>query len=279
MNQISKRILSVLTILAVRGLSPVVWARTEPIESAESVKIHSAVLNEDREMRVAKPAGYDESQNSFRVLYVLDGDLNFAFTAEIARYLAAYKIIPKMIVVGILNTDRNRDMTPNKPVPSHAGYDNAGGADRFLRFLGEEAIPEIEKRYRALPQRTLVGHSLSGLLAVHAFLNRTELFANYIAISPSLWWNNYETFAKIQAYYKSNPSLKKKVFVSLADESSDDPAVYTRIQEAFEKSAPRDLEVFVQFFKQDNHISTVVTSVTSALQKLFPPQQPRLRKR
>ena len=244
-------------------------AQSEPIVSAEKIHIRSAVLNEERELRVATPSGYDQSQDAYPVLFVLDGDLNFAFTAEIARYLAAYRMIPPMIVVGVLNTERSRDMTHNQPVPAHARYANAGGADRFLKFLAEEAIPEIEKRYRALPERTLVGHSLSGMLTVYALLTRPDLFSGYIAISPSLWWNDFELLAKVQAFYKSRPTLKKKVFVSLADESEGDPAVYPRVKDAFERSAPKELAVFVQFFMEDNHISTAVASITSALQKLF----------
>jgi hypothetical protein len=174
-----------------------------------------------------------------------------------------------MIVVGVLNTERSRDMTHNQPVPAHARYANAGGADRFLKFLAEEAVPGIEKRYRTLPERTLVGHSLSGMLTVYALLTRPDLFSGYIAISPSLWWNDFELLAKVQAFYKSRPALKKKVFISLADESEGDPAVYPRVKDAFERSAPKELAVFVQFFMEDNHISTAVTSITSALQKLF----------
>jgi hypothetical protein len=244
-------------------------AQTETIVRAEKFRIRSAVLNEERELRVAKPINYDKSQAAYPVLYVLDADLNFPFTAEIVRFLAAYQLIPEMIVVGVTNTDRNRDMTPSKATEAHERYASAGGADAFLKFLGDEAIPQIEKSYRALPSRTIVGHSLSGLLAVHALLTRPDLFDSYVAISPSLWWNKFEYYDKIQIFYKSRPSLRKNVFVSLADESEKEPEQYTRLQDAFEKSAPQDLKVYVQFFKQENHISTAVVSTTNALLKMF----------
>lgn len=268
---------SILISALVAGLSlPLLSQATdfkpEPIARAEEVKIRSAVLNEERELRISKPRSYDQSQASYPVLYVLDADLNFHVTAEIVRYLSAYSLIPEMLVVGVTNTDRNRDMTPNKPKEEGARLATAGGAGNFLKFLGDEAIPFIEKSYRAQPDRTIVGHSLSGLLAVHALLARPDLFSTYIAISPALWWNKFEYFDKIQAYYQSHPSLKKALYVSLADESERDPAVYTRLQDALTKSAPKDLNVQVQFFKQENHISTAIVSVTNALLKLFPVQ-------
>jgi len=204
-------------------LSQAAGGKPEAVARAEKIMIRSAVLNEERELRISKPRSYDQSQASYPVLYVLDGDLNFHVTAEIVRYLSAYSLIPEMIVVGVWNTDRNRDMTPNKPKEEGARYGTAGGADNFLRFLGEEAIPFIEQSYRAQPGRTIVGHSLSGLLAVHALLARPELFSATIAISPALWWNKFEYFDKIQAYYQSHPSLEKALYVSLADESEKEP--------------------------------------------------------
>jgi predicted alpha/beta superfamily hydrolase len=261
--------IGLIFVLSVSLFSPAAAAPTETIVSAEKIRIRSTILNEDRELSVAKPANYDLSKASYPVLYVLDGGLNFPFTAEIVRFLAAYRLIPEMIVVGVENTDRTRDMTPNKTADAHERYATAGGADRFLKFLGDEAIPQIEKSYRALPSRTIVGHSLSGLLVVHALLTRPELFEAYIAISPSLWWNKYEYYDKIQTFYKSRATLRKDVFVSLADESEKEPDQYVRLQDAFEKSAPKDLKIYVQFFKQENHISTAVVSTTNALLKIF----------
>jgi pimeloyl-ACP methyl ester carboxylesterase len=53
--------------------------------------------------------------------------------------------------------------------------------------LAEELIPWIERHYRAAPERVLVGHSLSASFAVHAMLNRPELFDAYVAASAPLW--------------------------------------------------------------------------------------------
>lgn len=244
-------------------------AAADTLALADRVRIRSAVLNEDRELLVAKPAGYEKAQAVYPVLYVLDAETNFSFTVGIVRYFSAYRMIPDMIVVGVANTDRTRDMTPNG-AEAQARYSSAGGADRFLRFLGEEAVARIDKDYRTSPLRGIVGHSLSGLLAVHALLTRSDLFSAYIAISPSLWWNQYETLDKIQAFYKSRPSLKKDVFVSLANESEDKPEVYSRIEDAFKKSLPKGLAVRFQIYKQENHISTAVVSTMNALLQLFP---------
>ena len=106
-------------------------------------------------------------------------------------------------------------------------------------------------------------------MAIHALITRPDLFSTYIAISPAVWWNSFEYYAKIQTFYKANPTLKKDVFVSLADESEKEPERYTQLQEALEKSAPQGTKVHVQFFKQENHITTAVAATTAALMKIF----------
>ncbi len=95
----------------------------------------------------------------------------------------------EVIIVGIPNTDRTRDLSPSKP--SNAGatgapqFPTAGGADNFLKFIETELMPEIEKRYRVTPYKMLAGHSLGGLFAVHAMVTKPDLFNSYIAVSPA----------------------------------------------------------------------------------------------
>ena len=101
------------------------------------------------------------------------------------------QLIPQMILVGIVNTDRNRDYTPTY-APEQLGtfrFPTSGKADAFLRFLKSELFPLIDKNYRTEPFRIISGWSLGGLLTVHTYLYQPQLFSAYLAISPSLWWD------------------------------------------------------------------------------------------
>ena len=77
--------------------------------------IHSKVLNEDRKIYVhcPKPDSADLDKR-FPVLYILDADNHFELLAHYVDYLSRPDVlaIPKVIVVGISNTDRRRDLTP-----------------------------------------------------------------------------------------------------------------------------------------------------------------------
>jgi uncharacterized protein len=169
----------------------------EPIVIGQRLTLRSHVLGEDRQVLIRLPDGYDGATERYPVIYVLDGDTHFLHLSEAARVLGDR--VPGLIVVGVTNPERDRDLTPNEarepfviPVPFSADtvrfqLDTAAArADDFLRFLHEELVPFIDGRYRTAPFRLLFGHSLGGLFTTHAFLTRPESFHAYIASSPSL---------------------------------------------------------------------------------------------
>jgi predicted alpha/beta superfamily hydrolase len=120
----------------------------------------------------------------YPVLYVLDAEWNFSWACQVAQFLADSQQIPGLIVVGVPNVDREKDLAPP--------LDAESGATPFEKFLSEELAPEIDAKFHPAPYRILAGHSRGGALVVDAFLRRLPLFQAYIAIDPSLWWNDKE---------------------------------------------------------------------------------------
>jgi predicted alpha/beta superfamily hydrolase len=156
----------------------------------QRLNIHSDILKEDRVIWIRTPPGYQQSKGVYPVLYQTDALGNVNETGSTIDFLVDNNRMPELIVVGIANTDRVRDLTPtHADVKNRDGtvdtYPTSGGADRFLNLIQNELIPEIEKRYRTAPYRIFAGHSLGGLLAIHALITRPELFNAYIAVSPS----------------------------------------------------------------------------------------------
>ena len=151
--------------------------------------LYSKILNEPRELWIYKPRGFEresKKKDIYPVLYLLDGDYNFHATTGIVEFLSKNQICPEMIVVGIINTDRNRDFLPTHD-PSMKG---SGGASQFTDFLRKELIPYIDSKYPTAPYKMIVGHSLGGVLAINTLIHSQEIFNSYIAIDPSLWWDN-----------------------------------------------------------------------------------------
>src|SRR6516165_3618223 len=129
----------------------------------QRLNIHSDILKEDRVIWIRTPPGYQQSKGVYPVLYQTDAPGHVNETGSTIDFLVDNDRMPELIVVGIANTDRVRELTPTHPDGTVATYPTSGGADRFLNFIQNELIPEIEKRYRTAPYRIFAGHSLGGL--------------------------------------------------------------------------------------------------------------------
>ncbi|WP_159997534.1 alpha/beta hydrolase [Roseomonas sp. 18066] len=149
------------------------------------------------------------------LLLVLDGNLWFLTAVEIQRaMLPRFELSgaqpPVICAIGYAGDDRRDwlrrralDDTPASPdaPPGH------GGADAFLDFIEAELLPAIAARAPFDPaRRALFGHSYGGLLALHAFLTRPNLFAGTAAISPSLWWNQGALDPAIETFLAAPPA-------------------------------------------------------------------------
>jgi predicted alpha/beta superfamily hydrolase len=194
---------------------------SEKIIIGEKITIPSKVLNEDRQILIRLPQDYEYSNERYPVLYVLDGEFFFHQANSAVNFLSECSYIynnpvPKMIVVALVNVDRNRDYTPTY-APNQLGslyYPTSGKADLFLEFLEKELLPEIDDNYRTQPFKTLAGWSFGGLFTVHTFTNKPELFSAYLAISPSLWWDEDMYVSKFDSVFKNYQFLPKKLTIT-----------------------------------------------------------------
>jgi len=149
--------------------------------------INSAILKEKRIISVVLPRNFKAGSNQkYDVLYVLDGDGNTKTATGVQQFIEDEAFMPPIIIVGVLNTDRNRDLTP-----THMGDNKtSGGADKFLGFLKNELIPYVNKNYPSNGDNTLFGHSFGGLFVTYVLFNDPGLFKSYIAADPSYWWDS-----------------------------------------------------------------------------------------
>ena len=146
--------------------------------------IYSQLLNEERTLSVALPDEYESTKNDYPVLYVLDAEGQKLFPGCVSTVvdLQQQDLIPQMIVIGIWNTARNRDMIPT--AVSHRP--GSGGSIRFLSFIKNELIPYIGQNYRTTNFSVLYGMSNSALFTVYAMLEKPVTFNAYIASSPMI---------------------------------------------------------------------------------------------
>jgi len=237
------------------------------------VAIRSHVLGEDRIVLVRTPPGYEHSDDRFPVLYMTDGEAHLAHTISTVSFLARNGRLPEMIIVAIVNTDRTRDLTPTNAA-MNIGTGNlqlptSGGADKFLKFIESELIPRIENIYRVQPYRIFAGHSLGGLFAIHALLTRPNLFNAYIAVSPSLQWDNQVELKRAEEFFRNTKELKRTLFLSLGNEPGDITTSFVRFKEIVEQHQPKGFEWQAEQMQDEDHGSVVLRSNYMGLRKVY----------
>jgi predicted alpha/beta superfamily hydrolase len=243
----------------------------------QRLDIHSKVLNEDRVIWVRLPDGYEQSKAVYPVLYQTDAPQHVNETGGVIDYLVTNDRMPQLIVVGIANTDRTRDLTPSRadaknPDGTSVPFPTSGGADKFLEFIQTELMPEIEHRYRTAPYKIFAGHSFGGLLAIHTLVNHPDMFDAYIAVSPSLQWDDGRTLHQAQQFFASQKELKKTLFFSLASEgNTPNPmgANFDAFNKTLEAHTPKGFVWKMARYPDEDHGSTTLLAHYAGLKEVF----------
>lgn len=229
--------------------------------------IQSAVLKEERKYRVYLPKSYTWAKDrKYPVLYVLDGQSHLLHTAASVDYLAAYREIPEMIVVGLDSTVRVRDFSPTD---WPEGWIGGGGADHFKRFLSAELIPAIERTYRTDGFRVLSGHSASGLFALVCLTWEPTLFHGYIALSSSLDWDHNWVQRSLEKALQANRNLKAFLYIARSDDTGRPFADYEGLVQMLKTKSPLGLRWSSREYPDETHASIALLAQIDALRQLY----------
>ena len=217
--------LHILLLIIMGGMISIPASGQDSIHIGTRHTMFSQILNEERAYWIYQPEKQTgDSDKNYPVLYLLDGDVFFHSVVGFTRFFSSSRAsaFPPCIVVAVLNTDRTRDFTPSCSAARRDGTvrpedkPQGGGAENFYRFLTEELRPEIEKRATCGNRNYLVGHSYAGLFTLEVLLNHPEAFDTFMAIDPSLWWDQgiYLKQAKQEAHKKDFAG--KQLYVAFA---------------------------------------------------------------
>jgi uncharacterized protein len=269
------------------------FARATAIGRVDSLE--SATLKERRHYLVYTPPSYDDTTTApqrYPVLYLLDGDAHFHSVSGLIQILGTgvngTYAIPEMIVVAIPNTNRTRDMTPTqvtrgfdgRPVP---GLSVSGGMANFLTFIRSELIPQIERQYRTMPYRVFVGHSLGGITAINALYTVPETFNAYVAIDPSLWWDDSLLLRQAKAWITQAKLDNRVLYVAQAntlnaDDSTSNPHfnAIMRFNAVMQTYNASGLRYAFRYYDGDDHGSVPLIAEYDALRFIFQGYKPDL---
>lgn len=225
--------------------------------------LNSDILKEKRLFQVFMPENYKPgSTNKYDVLYVLDGgNWNTGLITKVQRFLQGESYMPPTIIVSVMGIDRNKDLTP-----THLNdWKTSGGAAKFLSFIKDELIPHINKEYPSNGDNTLWGHSLGGLFVINALLNEPQTFKSYIAVDPSLWWDN-EYIQKIaKEKLPALTGLNVTLFISGREGADGEGMKIASMDTVLNKLAPAGLTWKHINYPEETHSSVRLKSIYDGL--------------
>lgn len=252
-----------MVVLALPGLCQAApsAATGRPIVIGERFQLQSEATGETRTYLVHRPPDYDLSNARYPLLIVLDGDDDFQHASTTADLLADANRIPAMLVVGIPNTDRNRDLIPLTP---------QSRSENFLKFITTELIPKLDHDFRTSSYRILVGHSNGGLFGLYALVKAPGVFAGYILASPALGARDHQLLKAVDSFIQENKDVAGSMYLTLANEA-DLLSENWELSSYLQNQASRDPHWSFAFrrYPEETHGTVPLRSVYDGLEFIF----------
>ena len=242
------------------------YSQSESIVFGQKYSIVSNILNEQIQVAVLTPENYHTSNEKCQVLYILDSEWNFHFVSSLVAKLASSGKIPKMIVIGITNNNRSKDLTP----PGINDNKNRfGGGELFLKFLTEELQPWVDDNFRTHPFRILAGHSFGGLFTIYSIMKSPGAFQSYIALSPSLGRNDEQQVRIAEDFFKSDNILPKNLYIAVGNEGGLTYYSTKKLINILNTEVDNNFRYKFEELEKENHVSITTQGFINGIKFLY----------
>ena len=248
------------------------------ITHSSRVEFRSEVNQRSYSLSIALPE-YPVSEKGSPVLYVLDGDADFASAVEATRcgasdvvvvgigyphsdeyvqsVLARYQPVPEWAKEGpLLHTvqrlQRLYDLTlpasdevlaGDFPPNCRIRAADVGGAEEFLKVIEREVKPRVARMAPIDPANQVIfGHSLGGLTVLHALFIEPGAFRTFVAASPSIFWNRKAVLAgeaRLADAVRAGKASPRVLLTMGSEEQTPDPKIASKYGLDFAEYAAR----------------------------------------
>lgn len=253
----------------------------EPIVVGSIHRIRSSVYGNEQIITVRLPRGYaDNPDRRYPVLFSIDGgpDQDFELLAGIAAEAEFSTSFEPFILIGVKTEDRYSQLTPEMTrLPAARLQENfgdrirPGGASRFRDYLQRDVIPWATGRYRT-DRKIVTAASLGGLFILDTFLERPELFDDYIALTPSLWWDDGRIVEEAAQKLSRHGPSDRRLYFTMGDEGVGNRTGgwLASLVGTFENHAPDGLRwAFVDRSGSEEHRTMALISWLDAMRTLY----------
>jgi len=269
-----RRLLPLLLSLATALASAADLSPAQPLSIGDTLTLESKALGETRRINVYAPPAWGEAPGAARpVLLMPDGGLaeDFLHIAGLLQVGVANGTLRPLLLVGIENTERRRDLTgPTTQASDRKIAPRVGGSAAFRAFIRDELLPALARRYRVTDERALMGESLAGLFVVETWALEPGLFGTYIAFDPSLWWNAAGLQPLTQTALRERHGAAPRLYMATSSEPLIRQAALPFAEMLGRELAPGSPFQHVAM-PQETHATIYHPAALQALRQLFKP--------
>ncbi|MEO1337669.1 MAG: alpha/beta hydrolase-fold protein, partial [Myxococcota bacterium] len=230
-----------------------------------------------RRLSIRLPAEYTRSSTAtFPVVYLVDGgpEQDFPHIAGLLQSREVNHTFAPFILVGVETVQRRRELTPpaqNADVYERLLRSTPGSSSKFRRFVKDEVMPWVNQRFRTSGRTAVIGESLAGLFIVETLFSAPDLFDDYIAVSPSLWWEEAYYGREARQYLQKLPPGQRRLYLTMGNEGFMMQRGLDLLVEALESTAPSGLAwAYVPKSDRETHASIYHGAALDAFRLLFP---------
>lgn len=223
---------------------------------SQKLELKSKYFDEDRELNISLPEGYECSKASYPIVIVFDGDVLFNYVSSLFEY--NYDVYQPSIIVGVSQQERDKELVHNE---------NSKTNLNFFNFINKELIPSLEKKYRGNNSYILIGHSFGGVFVLDCLFNNDKI-KYAISISPTLWGKHKETMlSKVKNEKKQK---QKKLYLGFAEnEHKALKSGVVEFSDIIKASYKDNLDMCVKEFTEEDHNSSILIGARKGLTEIF----------
>lgn len=239
----------------------------------QSITIDSAVMQEQRRINIYLPPDRPAGRR-YPVIYMPDGGVaeDFPHLANTIDAAISEGRMAPVILVGIENTQRRRDMTgPTSVKADRKIAPVVGGSAKFLAFIATELVPWVDANLPSNDHRGIIGESAAGLFIVETMFEKPGVFGTYIALDPSLWWNGGKLAKEAAAWLTAHPEMRGRLYLAWAETKTIGPNVRV-LEAALKQAAPSGLEWQVVARTDLSHGTIYRALAPVVLPAMYPPE-------
>jgi predicted alpha/beta superfamily hydrolase len=192
-------------------------------------EVELPLLGRTADVWVWLPPGALEGSERYPVVYLHDGDNLFdpersfegtTWAADRAFATLARDGVPAIAVGVPCSPDRRHVEYTPYPHASHGG----GGGDTYVRFLADHLKPAVDAALptRPRPADTVVaGSSLGGVISLHAWTTRPDVFGAAGCFSPAFFWSDEQLHRTADVLREQPPAGRVYLDVGGHEEPGD----------------------------------------------------------